>query len=67
MIDIDLFFYLLQTKDYNFNLKEVLLKSTDYCNKVLKLTETKAVELFSKIYKVEFRCLNLFPKTDEQK
>lgn len=67
MIDLDLFFYLLQTKDYNFDLKQVLKKSANYCGMKLQLNSKQVVQLFQKLYKVEFRCLNLFPKTNEQK
>lgn len=67
MIDLDLFFYVLQTKDYNWNVKEVLRKSAGYCNSVLHLDEKQIVKVFEKIYKIEFRCLNLFPKNDQNK
>ena len=61
-IDLDLFFYLLQTKDYNYDLKQVLIKSMGYCQKVLRLSLKQTVDLFQKIYKIEFKCLNLFPR-----
>lgn len=67
MIDLDLFFYLLQTKDFNFDLKEVLKKSANYCGMELQLNSNQVVQLFQKLYKVEFRCLNLFPKANEEK
>ena len=67
MIDLDLFFYLLQTKDYNWNVKQVLHKSIGYCSNVLHLSERQIVKVFEKFYKIEFRCLNLFPKSDQQK
>ena len=66
-VDLDLFFYLLQTKDYNFDLKQLLIKSMGYCQKELKLSLNQTIELFKKIYKIEFRCLNLFPRTNQQK
>lgn len=66
VVDLDLFFYLLQTKDYNFDLKQLLLKSMGYCQKVMKLNLQQTVDLFQKIYKVEFRCLNLFPRNGSQ-
>lgn len=66
-VDLDLFFYLLQTKDYSFDLKKLLIKSMGYCQNVLKLNQKKTIETFKKIYKVEFRCLNLFPKKEQQK
>lgn len=66
-VDLDLFFYLLQTKDYGLDFKSVLIKSMGYCQKVMKLSLQEAVNLFQKIYKIEFRCLNLFPRTGQQK
>ena len=51
-IDLDLFFYLLQTKDYNYDLKQVLIKSMGYCQKVLRLSLKQTVDLFQKIYKI---------------
>lgn len=67
MIDLDIFFYLLQTKDYNWDVKQVLQKSAGYCFNVLHLNEKQIVKVFERIYKIEFRCLNLFPKNDQQK
>lgn len=67
MIDLDVFFYLLQTKDYNWNMKQLLAKSAGYIKNVLHLNEKQIVKVFEKIYKIEFRCLNLFPKDDSEK
>lgn len=66
-IDMDLFFYLLQTKDFNYDLKTVLLKSANYCQGVLKIKPEDIGKVFGKIYKICFRCLNLFPRSGEQK
>lgn len=67
IIDLDVFFYLLQTKDYNSDFNQVFTKSLGYTKNVLKLEAQQVVKLFQKLYKIEFRCLNLFPKTGEQK
>lgn len=67
MIDLDVFFYLLQTKDYNADLTQLFSKSVGYCKNVLKLDEKQIVKTFEKFYKNEFRCLNLFPKVNEEK
>lgn len=67
LIDLDVFFYLLQTKDFNWNMKQVLSKSVGYTKNVLHLDEKQIVKVFEQIYRIEFRCLNLFPKTDQQK
>ena len=66
-IDLDVFFYLLQTKDYGDELKQVIIKSMGYCQKVMNLNLDQVVQLFQQIYKIEFRCLNLFPKNSQQK
>lgn len=67
MIDLDIFFYLLQTKDFNWNVKQLFSKALGFCQNVLKLNQSQTIKIFEKIYKIEFRCLNLFPKTDQQK
>lgn len=67
IIDLDIFFYLLQTKDYSPNLKQLIKKASGYCNNVLKLDQKQIVKIFERIYKIEFRVLNLFPKSDQQK
>lgn len=66
-VDLDLFFYLLQTKNFSCDLQQILLKSIGYCQKELKLSLQQTIDLFQKIYKTEFRCLNLFPRSIEQK
>lgn len=67
LIDIDVFFYLLQTKDYGCDIKQVFTKALGFCKNVLKLNQEQTVKLFNRIYKIEFRCLNLFPKCDQYK
>ena len=67
MVDLDVFFYLLQTKDYNSDLTQLFSKSLGFCQNVLKLDEQQVVKTFEKFYKIEFRCLNLFPKGDNDK
>ena len=67
MIDIDIFFYLLQTKDYDVDIKKIITNSINYSRDELHLKPQDAVKVFEKLYKIEFRCLNLFPKTGEEK
>ena len=67
LIDLDVFFYLLQTKDYNADIKQVFTKSLGYTKIRMNLDEEGVIKLFQKIYKIEFRCLNLFPKSNQQK
>lgn len=66
MIDLDIFFYLLQTKDYNFDIKSVYQKSLNYCSRVLHLEQKDVISVFNKIYKVQFRVLSLFPNKGEE-
>lgn len=62
IIDLDIFFYLLQTKDFNPDVKSVYLNSLNYSSRVLHLTPEDAVEVFNKLFKTQFRVLSLFPK-----
>lgn len=66
-IDLDIFFYLLQTKDYTTSMKQLMNNSLNYTSEVMKINQASAVKLFEQIYKIEFRCLNLFPRTDQEK
>ena len=67
MIDLDVFFYLLQTKDFSSDVGALFKKAVGYIKNEMKLDEKQVVQLFAKLYKIEFRCLNLFPKTGEEK
>ena len=62
MIDVDLFFYLLQTKDFNSDLKTLLKKSMNYSSTVLKLESSQAISIVERMFKVSFRVLNMFPR-----
>lgn len=61
--DLDIFFYLLQTKNYTYDLKDLIVKSSDYCNKELNLSPGHAFFIFNKLYTIQFKVLSLFPKT----
>lgn len=61
-IDIDLFFYLLQTKDFSSPLDSLIKKSTNYCTTVLELTNQQIGDILKKIVRFNFRVLNMFPK-----
>lgn len=60
-VDIDLFFYLLQTKDFSSPLDSLLNKSSNYCKSVLELTDKQISEVLQKLVKINFRVLNMFP------
>lgn len=66
LIDLDIFFYLLQTKDYSYDWKSVLFKSSDYCNKVLKLTPSQIVAIFNRIYSIQFKVFSFFPRISDE-
>lgn len=66
-IDADLFFYLLQTKDFGNPLQILLMKSLNYSSEVLKLTHEQAVDVIQKLFKISFRVLNMFPRLREEK
>lgn len=62
ILDINIFFYLLQTKDYGCTPGELLTNSMNYCTDKMNLSELEAIEIFQKIIKINFRVLNMFPK-----
>ena len=66
-IDVDLFFYLLQTKDFSADIATLLAKSVNYAEDVLKLNQSQAVEVVQKLFKISFRVLNMFPRLKVQK
>ena len=66
-IDLNLFFYLLQTKDYNLNLVELMKQSFNYTQNVLNLTLEQAKDVFQKIIRINFRVLNMFPRLKAEK
>lgn len=60
-VDVDLFFYLLETKDFG-PLKKVLEKSSNYCYRTYQLDAIQLKTILQNIIKVSFRVLNMFPK-----
>lgn len=60
-VDVDLFFYLLETKNFA-SLKTVLEKSTNFCYNTYQLNAIELKDCLQKIIKVSFRVLNMFPK-----
>lgn len=60
-VDIDLFFYLLETKNFG-PLKTVLEKSSNFCFNKYKLTAVQMNEYLTKMIRISFRVLNMFPK-----
>ena len=67
IMDINIFFYLLQTKNYECSPDELLLNSMNYCRRKMKLTELEAIEIFKKILKINFRVLNMFPRIQAER
>ena len=62
MVDLDLFFYLLQTGNFNSTVETLIKNSTNYCKNVLQLSEEQVKQIMQKLVKVSFRVLNMFPK-----
>lgn len=67
MLDINMFFYLLQTKNFDETLNELLINSNNYCVEKMGVSEIEAVDMFRKLMKVNFRVLNMFPKIKAEK
>lgn len=61
-VDVDLFYYLLQEKDFNSPPEELFIKSLNYCGSVLHISQQQAVDIIQKLLKVSFRVLNMFPR-----
>ena len=66
-IDADIFFYLLQTKDFSLSLDQLVQKSVGYSSSVMKLTNEQITEVIQKLFKIQFRVLNMFPRLQENK
>lgn len=66
-IDLDIFLYLLQTKDFSLELKDLIVKSMNYSTNVLKLTQQQAVDAIQKLFKISLRVLNMFPRLQVEK
>lgn len=61
-LDVDLFFYLLQTKDFSDSMQILVVKSLNYCQNVLHINLKTAAEILHKIIRINFRVLNMFPR-----
>lgn len=66
-LDVDLFFYLLQTKDFNSNMQDLLRKSHNFCLLRWDINYQEAVEIIQKFLKINFRVLNMFPRLGREK
>ena len=61
-VDIDLFFYLLQEKQFNKPVDQLFKQSMNYCAAKMKISQDKAVQIITKLVKISFRVLNMFPR-----
>ena len=61
-VDVDLFYYLLQEKDFDSPPEQLFLKSLNYCGRVLHISQKQAIDIIQKLIKVSFRVLNMFPR-----
>lgn len=62
--DLDIFFYLLQTKNYTYNIEQLFQQSEQYCKRKLNLSYTDSIKIFNKLYYIEFKVFSLFPRTN---
>lgn len=67
MLDVNTFFYLLQTKSFDETLDQLLLNSSNYCVEKMGVSEVEAVDMFKKLLKINFRVLNMFPRLNVEK
>ena len=61
-VDIDLFFYLLNTKNFEQPIDQLIQKSIGYCTKILKISYNQANQILQRLLKIQFRVLNMFPR-----
>ena len=64
--DLDEFFYILQTGNYEHDIKQLVLKSDDYCNKELHLAQHEAIKIFNRLYQIQFKVFSLFPRISNE-
>lgn len=61
--DLDIFFYLLQTREFTYDMKRLLSQSMDYCKKTYGLDFEVMLYVFHKIYQIQWKVMSLFPHT----
>ena len=61
-LDADIFFYLLETKNFELSLDELVAKALNYSSNVLKFTKEQTQDVIQKLFKVSLRVLNMFPR-----
>ena len=67
MMDADIFFYLLETKNYSLSIDELIKVSMNYSKDVLGLTKEQTEDVIQKLFKISFRVLNMFPRLQMDK
>lgn len=60
--DLDVFFYLLQTKNFTHDVAELFKLSFNYGERQYNLSYNEMMYVFNKLYKIEFKVFDLFPK-----
>lgn len=60
--DLDIFFYLLQTKNFTSDIAELFKLSFNYGERQYNLSYNEMMYVFNKLYKIEFKVFSLFPK-----
>lgn len=61
-LDADIFFYLLETKNFSLDLDELIKVSLNYSKDVLNFTKEQTQDVIQKLFKISFRVLNMFPR-----
>lgn len=61
--DLDLFFYLLQTKNFTYNISELMKQSYNFGERQYGLTHNDMIVIFNILYKIEFKAFALFPNS----
>ena len=60
--DLDIYFYLLQTRNYTTNIQQLISESNNYGERVLGLNYNEMIYVFNKLYSIQFKVRSLFPR-----
>ena len=66
-VDADVFFYLLETKDFSLSIDDLVATSMNYSKTTLGFTKEQTEDVIQKMFKVSLRVLNLFPRLQLEK
>lgn len=66
MDDLDVFFYLLQTQNYTYDVQKLLRESHNFCKKQYNMNFNQAVYVFNQLSHIELKVLKLFPQASKE-